>query len=534
MTLPANGVAERWIDLVKIKATVLLAANHLSTAYWNYAVAWVTYAYNNKVLAIPKKKMLPEFGQLILVKSKRDHKLQDKGHLAIMMGIYPKISNGIVALVVKERKLGELCTAHCSTTHVEEDLKWFLKRDPGNPTRRVYMSNKGEATWDIPISSLPTVEEKEVWNRHPTFVSLQRSRDGWAWYTANVGRFLPSYQDIEVEEGEDPIPYIGDAGFHSYAQLPQIEAEPAHDTAPPLEVPFVPQSMLDDDFQLELPPPPARGPRHVQGEIRLPAKIREEVEQVEREMTLADHHEDQPYEGSGNIIQPQSVELSFPTHPQEGTFIPQLGGRVHDIPRSEARASTQPLEQSISLPEAPFQREFTPDEGDQNLEDPLDDTMDWFQQEEPVRRRPPRQLRSRTMGQVKWDPTHGVRAYDVETGVLREEIKEPILGETQKSWYGMSTKGRYSDHLRSLLRDPRPPGREEIDLEMEDELILPSEVLVATTTTQGDMKMPPIISLEGPDVEPQSGSFAVLSQFSHRQNGYLGEAVPESDSVPQV
>ena len=78
----ANGVAERWIDLVKIKATVLLAANHLSTAYWNYAVAWVTYAYNNKVLAIPPKKTLPEFGQLILVKSKRDHKLQDKGDLS--------------------------------------------------------------------------------------------------------------------------------------------------------------------------------------------------------------------------------------------------------------------------------------------------------------------------------------------------------------------------------------------------------------------------------------------------------------------
>ena len=62
------------------------------------------------ILAIPKKKVLPEFGQLILVKSKRDHELQDKGHLAIMMGIYPKISNGIVALVVKEGKLGELCT----------------------------------------------------------------------------------------------------------------------------------------------------------------------------------------------------------------------------------------------------------------------------------------------------------------------------------------------------------------------------------------------------------------------------------------
>ena len=266
----ASGVAERWIDLVKIKATVLLAANHLSTAYWNYAVTWVTYAYNNKTLAIPPKKSLPEFGQLILVKSKRDHKFQDKGELAVMMGIYPKISNGIVALRIRDGKLGELCIAHCSNIHVEEKLQWFLKRDPHNPSRSIYMSNKGEVTWEIPISSLPTVEEKEVWNRHPTFVSLQRSRDGWAWYTANIGRLLPSYRDIEAEEADDPIPYLGDAGFYSDSQLPRLEAEPVHDNNPPGEIPFVPQSMLDDDLQPELPPPPARGPRHIQGEIRLP------------------------------------------------------------------------------------------------------------------------------------------------------------------------------------------------------------------------------------------------------------------------
>ena len=85
------------------------------------------------------------------------------------MGIYPKISNGIVALRVRDGKLGELCTAHCSNSHVEDNLQWFLKRDPNNHPTHVYMSNKGEATWDIPISSLPTVEEKEFWNRHPTF-----------------------------------------------------------------------------------------------------------------------------------------------------------------------------------------------------------------------------------------------------------------------------------------------------------------------------------------------------------------------------
>ena len=503
----ANGVAERWIDLVKIKATVLLAANHLSTAYWNYAVAWVTYAYNNKVLAIPKKKALPEFGQLILVKSKRDHKLQDKGHLAIMMGIYPKISNGVVALMVRDGKLGELCTAHCSMTHVEQDLKWFLKRDTNNPTRKIYMSNKGEATWDIPISSLPTVEEKEVWNRHPTFVSLQRSRDGWAWYTANVGRLLPPYQDIEVEEGEDPIPYIGDAGFHSYAQLPTIEAEPAHDTTPPFEVPFVPQSMLEHEFQIELPPPPARGPRHVQGEIQLPAKVREELEQAEREMVPPEHREEHHPEMQEDIIQTQPVEVNSPRMNEGGTFIPQLGGGVHDIP-----SSTQPLEHLPSLPEAPFQREFAP-ESDQIPGEPLDDTMDWFQQEEPVRRRPPRQLRSRTIGQVKWDSTHGVRTYDIETGLLQDETQEPIGRETQASWYGSKVKEQHSEHIWLLLQDPRPLGDEEADLKMEDELIIPSETLTVVTTIQEDTMVPPIISLEGPDVEPETGSFAVLSQY---------------------
>ena len=508
----ANGVAERWIDLVKIKATVLLAANHLSTAYWNYAVAWVTYAYNNKVLAIPKKKALPEFGQLILVKSKRDHKLQDKGHLAVMMGIYPKISNGIVALMVKDEKLGELCTAHCSITHVEDELKWFLKRDPNNPTRRVYMSNKGEVTWDIPISSLPTVEEKEVWNRHPTFVSLQRSRDGWAWYTANVGRLLPSYQDIEVEDGEDPLPDIGGAGFHSYAQLPQIETDPAHDTIPPIEVPFVPQSMVDDEFQPELLPPPARGPRHVQGEIRLPASVRDEIEQMERDMPPTSHAEVPSSEGQGDIIQAQPVELNSPRRPEEGNLFPQIGGGVHDIPQSDARSSTQPPDHLVSFPEAPFQREFTPDGSEQTPGEPLDDTMDWFQREEPVRQRPPRQLRSRTIGQVKWDSTHGVRMYDAETGAIQDETREPILEEGQRSWYGSKVKRRCSDHIRSLLQDPRPPENEEIHFSMEDELILPSETLMVTGTIQQDTTVPPIISLEGPDVEPSTGSFAVLSQ----------------------
>ena len=147
--------------------------------------------------------------------------------------------------------------------------------------------------------------------------------------------------------------------------------------------------------------------------------------------------------------------------------------------------------------------------------------MDWFQQEEPVRRRPPRQLRSRTIGQVKWDSTHGVRLYDAETGAIQDETREPTLEEDQRSWYKSKLKRRYSDHIRSLLQDPRPHGDEEIQFNMEEELILPSETLTVTGTEtltvtgtiQQDTMVPSVISLEGPDVEPSTGSFAVLSQY---------------------
>ena len=69
----------------------------------------------------------------------------------------------------------------------------------------MYMNNKGEVSWEIPVSGIPTVEEREIWDRHPEFNSLQRSKDGWAWFTSNLGRLLPSYQDIEVEDMGHPI-----------------------------------------------------------------------------------------------------------------------------------------------------------------------------------------------------------------------------------------------------------------------------------------------------------------------------------------
>ena len=40
-----------------------------------------------------------------------------------------------------------------------------------------------------------------------------------------------------------------------------------------------------------------------------------------------------------------------------------------------------------------------------------------------------------------------------------------------------------------------------------------TETLMVTGTIQQDTMVPSVISLEGPDVEPSTGSFAVLSQY---------------------
>ena len=109
----AKGAAERWIDLVKVKATVLLASCYLPTTLWCYAVPLVTYAYNQKTLGQTPKKSIPEFCQLLLLRTKRENKFQHRAELGIMMGLYPQIPHGVVAVTIQCNKtISEVYIAH--------------------------------------------------------------------------------------------------------------------------------------------------------------------------------------------------------------------------------------------------------------------------------------------------------------------------------------------------------------------------------------------------------------------------------------
>ena len=155
---------------------------------------------------------------------------------------------------------------------MEKSERWFLKRDVKNPNQMVYVSTKGEVTWDVPVDSLPTVEEKQHWDRHPKFVSLQRARDGWAWYTSNIGRLLPNYRDIEVEGEEERLPYLGNSEFFAWQQIPLEDAQSSQ-LLGEIETPFVPSQLRFEQSEPHLPSPPTRetggASRRIQGELRL-------------------------------------------------------------------------------------------------------------------------------------------------------------------------------------------------------------------------------------------------------------------------
>ena len=115
-----------------------------------------------------------------------------------------------------------------------------------------------------------------------------------------------------MEDADDPMPFWEMRGY-SCSQLPRLEVEPAHDVNPPKEIAFVPQSMLDDEFQ--------PGPRHIQGEIKLPERVREGLLQAERMQPDADLVPDE----GGNYPSPELADDINHTQPVERPE-PAIGG----------------------------------------------------------------------------------------------------------------------------------------------------------------------------------------------------------------
>ena len=117
----ANGVAERWINLIKTKSTALLASRYLPHTL------------------------------LVLCCGVGYSLLQQQGSWA---------ETGVIVLSVHNNTVHESYTAHVAPATFSDKDRWFIKRDSKDPNKIVYVNDKGEITLEAPLVHLPTVEQK--------------------------------------------------------------------------------------------------------------------------------------------------------------------------------------------------------------------------------------------------------------------------------------------------------------------------------------------------------------------------------------
>ena len=233
-----------------------------------------------------------------------------------MAGTYPDIPNGVIVLSVQNHSIHEIYTAHVAPATFSDKDRWFINRDRQDPNKIVYVSQKGEVSWDIPLSKLATVEERLPIKHHPHYAALQRAVDGWAWYTSNVGQLLPHFNDIEPEEGEEPLPQVGGAKYYTWHEVTgELLNSAAQQRLTEQELPPLVQIVPEPD--VELPQAPSGRPpfRKIEGSISLPEAVATDLQRQAEEMDERIHT---PH---------LSDEAEQSTHsPGEREHFPSLGG----------------------------------------------------------------------------------------------------------------------------------------------------------------------------------------------------------------
>ena len=140
--------------------------------------------------------VMSKFRELLLVRVEQQNRLEERGRLGIMAGTYPGIPNRVIVLSVNNNSIQETYTAHAAT-----------------------FSDKEERFSGRCLFHLATIEERIPLKHHPQYAGLQRATDGWAWFTSNVGQLLPHFNDIEVDEQEEPLPAIGEVKYYTWTEV---------------------------------------------------------------------------------------------------------------------------------------------------------------------------------------------------------------------------------------------------------------------------------------------------------------------------
>eukprot|EP00971_Amphidinium_carterae_P122513 2425636-Amphidinium_carterae.1 len=156
--------------------------------------------HNARVLNTPGMNN-PVFGEAVVYSKPVDkpEAFTGRGEIGVFLGWHHNISHGASVMVdvggewdtVKTAKIREIKT---------KDV-WRLTRDDEDPTKVVYVNQKGDATWAPPMDKLNTVEEFEF--RGPyTEYSIKKLSPGWAWWYQPLSEVMPEAESIRLAKSE--------------------------------------------------------------------------------------------------------------------------------------------------------------------------------------------------------------------------------------------------------------------------------------------------------------------------------------------
>eukprot|EP00971_Amphidinium_carterae_P061380 1215440-Amphidinium_carterae.1 len=196
----ANGLAERWVGLIKARTTSTLIHTKLGPDFWPFACQYVAMCHNARVLNTPGMNN-PVFGEAVVYSKPVDKPdaFTGRGEVGVFLGWHHNISHGAYVMVdvggewdtVKTAKIRELKT---------KDV-WRLTRDDEDPTKVVYVNQKGDATWAPPMDKLNTVEEFEFKGPYTEY-SVKKLSPGWAWWYQPLSEVMPEAESIRLARSE--------------------------------------------------------------------------------------------------------------------------------------------------------------------------------------------------------------------------------------------------------------------------------------------------------------------------------------------
>ena len=142
----ANGIAERWVGIVKVRATALLAEHRLPPDYWAYACRWVAYIHNHRVLGIRLNASCPLFGDVVVVHRflKKPPSFEDRGVTGVCLGHNPLVSGGVTVGTIMDGFFNVIVTAKVRKLGERRPQRWKLHIHPNDPKAAAYVRNDGE------------------------------------------------------------------------------------------------------------------------------------------------------------------------------------------------------------------------------------------------------------------------------------------------------------------------------------------------------------------------------------------------------